>query len=156
MPKAAAAADSRLLIVVSRTAREAMDVAAGALGVSIAEIARRGRARAQVAYARQIAMYLAHVVGQMTLSEIATAFERDRTTVAHACHAIEDRREGTIFDKQIEALEADMRARVNAIFGRKRVRAAVSTFDVACARRDLGERARARRFSVLRAVPERS
>lgn len=139
------AADSRHLIIASRTAREAMDVAAGALGVSIAEIARRGRSRAAVAYARQIAMYLAHVVGQMSLTEISIAFERDRTTVAHACHAIEDRREGALFDRQIEALEADMRGRVNALFDKQRVRVAVSTFDVVCARRDLGERARARR-----------
>lgn len=146
----AEAADSRYLIIASRTAREAMDVAAGALGVSILEIARRGRSRAQVAYARQIAIYLAHVVGQMTLAEIAFAFDRDRTTAAHACHAVEDRRDSVMFDQQIEALEAAMRARVNSIFDKQRLRAVVTTEEIALARRDLGARARARRRETAR------
>lgn len=137
--------ESRYFIVASRTAREAMEVAAGACGVSIAEIAARGRSRAAVAHARQIAIYLAHVVGQMSLTELSLIFERDRTTAAHACHVIEDRREGAMFDRQIEQLEGDMRARVNEIFEKQRVRATISTFDVVCARRDLGDRARARR-----------
>lgn len=139
------AADSRRLIIASRTAREAMDVAAGALGVSIVEIARRGRSRAQVAYARQIAIYLAHVVGQMSLSEIAVAFDRDRTTAAHACHAVEDRREGALFDRQIEALEAEMRTRVNALFDKQRLRAVVTLEEVAFARRNLCARAGGRK-----------
>lgn len=61
-------------------------------------------------------MYLCHIVGDMSLRDIAVEFERDRTTVSHACHAIEDRRDGPIFDRQIEHLEIELRARVKLMF----------------------------------------
>lgn len=105
----------QFLIVAARTAHEAMDVAARALGVTMPEIAGKGRSQARVAYARQIAMYLCHVVGGMSLTEISITFDRDRTTVAHACHAIEDRRESEIFDAQIKVLEAEMGKRIEML-----------------------------------------
>ncbi|NVD38184.1 hypothetical protein HT585_04910 [Ensifer sp. HO-A22] len=60
------------------------------------------RARCHV---RQIAMYVCHVVLQMPQSEIANAFERDRTTVRHACCVVEDRRDVADFDVFLEAIE---------------------------------------------------
>jgi hypothetical protein len=131
------AAKSRFFVLASRTAREAMEVAAAACSVSVNEIAAGGRARASVAYARQIAMYLAHVVGQMSLSEISLVFNRDRTTVAHACHATEDRRDSAIFDQQIEALETEMRGGMNALLEEQNMSASVERSDVMSARRDL-------------------
>src|SRR5262249_15027042 len=47
----------------------------------------RGRPRA--AFARQVAMYLAHVAWGLSLTEVGYVFARDRTTVAHACGLIE-------------------------------------------------------------------
>lgn len=119
---ARSAFQNRTLIVISRVAREAMEVSAGACAVTLFDIAAPGRSRAQVAFARQIAMYLCHVVGQLSLSEISFAFERDRTTVAHACHAIEDRRDSPIFDGQIEVLEDRLRERLRALGSRQRIR----------------------------------
>lgn len=66
-------------------------------------LARRGRA--QAALARQTAMYLAHVACGLTLTEVGALFERDRTTVAHACAVVEDRRDNADFDRALELLE---------------------------------------------------
>lgn len=63
------------------------------------------RGRRELVRARQIAMYLAHVAMSMSLSRVALAFERDRSTVAHACHRIEEMRDDARFDSWLEALE---------------------------------------------------
>jgi hypothetical protein len=114
--------ESQFLVFAARTAQEAMDIAARAFGVTIPEIASKGRSRARVAYSRQVAMYLCHVIGRMSLTEISIAFERDRTTVAHACHAIEDRRESEICDRQIAVLESHMRERMEVLLRLQRMR----------------------------------
>jgi hypothetical protein len=63
-----------------------------------------GPARA-AAFARQIAMYLAHVGFGLSMAEVGRAFGRDRTTVVHACHLIEDRRDEVHFDQMLDHLE---------------------------------------------------
>jgi hypothetical protein len=57
------------------------------------------------AFKRQIAMYLAHVGFGLSMAEIGRAFGRDRTTVVHACHLIEDRRDEARFDGLLDHLE---------------------------------------------------
>src|SRR3954447_14983959 len=47
------------------------------------------RGRPRVAFARQVAMYLAHVAWGLNLTEVGHVFARDRTTVAHACGLVE-------------------------------------------------------------------
>jgi chromosomal replication initiation ATPase DnaA len=61
------------------------------------------------AFARQVAMYLAHVGCGLSLTEVGRLFDRDRTTVAHACSIVEDRREEPLFDRALELLEGAMR-----------------------------------------------
>jgi hypothetical protein len=67
-------------------------------------IERRDRRRPSC-HVRQIAMYVCHVALQMTQAEIGTAFGRDRTTVGHACHVVEDRRDDAAFDEFVSAIE---------------------------------------------------
>ena len=74
-------------------------------GVSNGELLRATRGKAQVALARQVAMYLAHVTCRLSLTEVGVLFGRDRTTVAHACRVVEDRRDDPIFDRALELLE---------------------------------------------------
>ena len=74
-------------------------------GVALAELRGVTRGRAKVALARQVAMYLAHVVCGMSLTQVGRVFDRDRTTVAHACGLIEDRRDDPCFDRLIDLLE---------------------------------------------------
>lgn len=64
----------------------------------------------QVALTRQVAMYLAHVAFGLSLQRVGFAFARDRSTVAHACHLIEDRRDDPAFDNLLDQLEASLRA----------------------------------------------
>ncbi len=67
------------------------------------------RGSPSTAFARQVAMYLAHVGCGLTLTEVGRLFARDRTTVAHACGLVEDRREEPPFDRALELLEGAMR-----------------------------------------------
>lgn len=90
-------------------ARLAAGVAAFALNVSDEELLAETRGSAEVAFARQVAAYLCHTAFEMSLSRVANAFARDRSTVAHACHLIEDRRDEAQFDHWIASLEAMLR-----------------------------------------------
>lgn len=77
------------------------------------QVQTRGPARA--AFARQISMYLAHVVCGLTLTEVGRVFGRDRTTVAHACGVVEDRRDDAAFDGRLTHLERAVAALVEAL-----------------------------------------
>lgn len=74
-------------------------------GVRHAELFRATRGKARVALARQVAMYLAHVACGLSFTEVGLLFGRDRTTVAHACRVVEDRRDDPVFDRALELLE---------------------------------------------------
>lgn len=64
----------------------------------------------QVARARQVAMYLSHVGLGMSLARIAAALGRDRSTVAHGCHKIEDLRDDPDVDEWLEDLEEQLKS----------------------------------------------
>jgi hypothetical protein len=65
---------------------------------------RRDRRRF-ACHVRQIAMYVCHVTLQISMSDIGLSFGRDRTTVGHACHVVEDRRDDPAFDDFLAAVE---------------------------------------------------
>ncbi|MGH6925500.1 MAG: helix-turn-helix domain-containing protein [Propylenella sp.] len=79
---------------------------AAALGIGLAELRAHSRGRAAVAFARQTAMYLAHVHLGISLSQVGRTFGRDRTTVAHACACVEDRRDDPKFERVLDFLES--------------------------------------------------
>lgn len=74
-------------------------------GVEARDLNKSSRGKARIALARQTAMYLAHVSCGLNLTEVGNLFERDRTTVAHACAVIEDKRDEKTFDRALELLE---------------------------------------------------
>src|SRR4051812_35222149 len=78
---------------------------ATALQVSLADLRCKNRGRAPTAYARQTAMYLAHVHFGLSLTEVGRIFGRDRTTVSHAC-AREDSRDNPRSERVLSCLEA--------------------------------------------------
>ncbi|MCX7359813.1 MAG: chromosomal replication initiator DnaA [Alphaproteobacteria bacterium] len=88
----------------------AANVVSYALGVPPQNIVDDARGCSQTAYARQLAMYLCHVAFELSLARVASAFGRDRSTVAHACHTIEDRRDEVQFDLWMSSLEQMLRA----------------------------------------------
>lgn len=79
-------------------------------GVPIRLLMHRSRCRVPAARARQLAMYLAHVVLGLSLSEIGELFGRDRTTVSYACALIEDMRDDQSFDDEVSELERCLEA----------------------------------------------
>lgn len=68
------------------------------------------RGGAEVAFARQVAMYLAHVACGLTYGRAAQLYGRDRTTAAHACRMVEERRDDPTFDRILDLLERCVRA----------------------------------------------
>lgn len=91
------------------SARLAMEMAAYVCDVGFDDVNASGRGSAEAASARQLAMYLAHVAFEMSYARVAIAFGRDRSTVAHACRTIEDRRDDPAFDSHVDTLESMLR-----------------------------------------------
>lgn len=85
-------------------------VAAHAYGVTLREILSCKRARPRAAIARQVAMYLSHVVFGFSVAQITEAFGRDRTTVRHACLLVEKLREDREFDRALDWLATLVRS----------------------------------------------
>lgn len=86
-------------------------VVAPALGIrpEVMHSARRGCA--EEAFARQVAMYLAHTRLGLPFAHVGACFGRDRTTAAHACRTVEERRE----DPQIDAILDNMERAVDLL-----------------------------------------
>ncbi|WP_128292572.1 helix-turn-helix domain-containing protein [Afifella aestuarii] len=80
------------------------------------DLRKAGRGVARVAQTRQAAMYLVHVGSGLTLTKVGAHFGRDRTTVAHGCRMIEERRDEPVFDQVLENLEFALR-RWMEVFG---------------------------------------
>ena len=86
-----------------------------AFEVPLRELRAATRRKARIAFARQVAMYLVHVAYGQTLTQVGTQFGRDRTTVAHACTIIEDRRDDPAFDALLDNLETAVMRLTSAI-----------------------------------------
>jgi chromosomal replication initiation ATPase DnaA len=78
---------------------------ASAFAVDPQALRSRGRGRASAAFARQVAMYLAHTRLGLSFTAVGSCFSRDRTTAAHACRTVENRRENVELDTIIDLLE---------------------------------------------------
>lgn len=82
-----------------------IDLVSAFYGVCGKELRLPGRCRGSVARTRQIAMYIAHTVLDMSMAEVGRGFGRDRTTVLHAVHLIEDLRDDPQFDAIVARAE---------------------------------------------------
>ena len=78
--------------------------------VPIRLLTHTSRSCVAAARARQLAMYLAHVVYGRSLTDVGEAFGRDRTTVSYACSLIEDMRDDPQFDAEVSSLEQQLQA----------------------------------------------
>lgn len=86
--------------------RRAIEMAvAQVFGVDSVALEQHSRGVARVALARQVAMYLAHVGCGLSMTAAGRLFGRDRTTVAHACLIVEDKRDDPMFDRALDLLE---------------------------------------------------
>ena len=84
-------------------------VVAHAYGVPLDDLRAQSRGAKQAALARQIAMYLAHIVFAMSIRDVARGFRRDYTTCRHAIQRVEELREDPELNRTLGWLEATLR-----------------------------------------------
>lgn len=84
---------------------------ASVFAAPVQELVAPMRSCRRVAFARQVAMYLAHVACGFTMKEVGRLFGRDRTTVAQSCRTVEDRRDDPHLDRSLLILESVLRLR---------------------------------------------
>lgn len=91
----------------SDLARAQLVMAAVALefGIPDVEVYSRTKGNSRSSFARQIAMYLTHIVYEINLSRVARTFSRDRSTASHACKVIEESRDDPVIDEKLMRLE---------------------------------------------------
>lgn len=77
--------------------------------VSASELTSADRGTSLACHARQVAMYLTHVVFGLTLTAVGHEFARDRSTVSHACRKVEWDRDDRVFDQTLSRLEWQLR-----------------------------------------------
>lgn len=87
-----------------------LDVLSVLFNISGCDLRSNSRCEQAVARVRQIGMYVVHVTLGMSMTEVGRVFGRDRSTVAHACHLIEDMREDADFDRIVHMVETVIRA----------------------------------------------
>ena len=90
-------------------AQLASGVVAYALGFDLTDMLGQARGRRHHCLGRQLSMYLTYTAFEMSLSRCAYAFGRDRSTVAHACHTVEARRDDAAFDNWVDGLESSLK-----------------------------------------------
>ncbi len=95
---------------------------AAAFGVPVDELRAPSRRAADVAFARQSAMYLAHVTLGLSYSAVGKLFHRDRTTAAYSCKLVEDRRDDATIDMLLQMLEGVCSALARGILAHPQVR----------------------------------
>lgn len=78
---------------------------ASAFRLPAAAIRANRRGHAPAAFARQVAMYIAHTRLGLSYTAVGSSFGRDRTTAAHACRTVEERREDPAIDALVDLLE---------------------------------------------------
>jgi chromosomal replication initiation ATPase DnaA len=78
--------------------------------VALTHLLRRSRGSGHAASARQLAIYLAHVLLERPQDVVADLFQRKRTTVAHSVQAVEDLRDDPRIEAEIERIELQLEA----------------------------------------------
>ena len=84
-------------------------VVAHAYGVTLDDLRAPSRVSSHVAFARQIAMYLAHIVFSMSMAEVGRGFGRDRSTACYAIQRVEAMRDDPELERTLGWLEATLR-----------------------------------------------
>jgi chromosomal replication initiation ATPase DnaA len=78
-------------------------------GVTETDIKNPKRQGRHLRFARQVAMYLSHIIYEMNHTLIGERFAKDRSTISHACKVVEESRDDPVFDMKIIKLENFLR-----------------------------------------------
>lgn len=82
--------------------------------IPVRHLLHRTRGSRAAADARHLAMYLIHVCAGQNLTEIGVIFQRDRTTIRHACARVEDGRDNIAFDEKVAWFETHVESFLQA------------------------------------------
>lgn len=82
-----------------------IDLTAIFFNVSSRDLRSSSRTSNPVSRVRQIGMYVGHVTLGLKMTEVGAGFGRDKSTVVHACHTIEDMRDDEDFDLIVARVE---------------------------------------------------
>ena len=75
--------------------------------VSLRDLMQGTRGSGNAAQTRQLAMYLVHVLLGRRQELVGELFDRDRTTVSHACAVIESLRDDPVVEAEIARIESE-------------------------------------------------
>lgn len=89
----------------SHAARILASVVSSAFSVRPDAVRGPGRGGKATAFARQVAMYLSHTHLGFSYTAAGALFGRDRTTAAHACRTVEEKREDAGVDAIVDCVE---------------------------------------------------
>ena len=78
--------------------------------VPLSGLRSRSRNIAEIAFARQTAMYLMSTLCGFSISEVSIYFNRHISTVSHACALVEDKRDSSEFDLKLSEVEDFIRS----------------------------------------------
>ncbi len=92
-----------------------------AFGVGRAALRGATRGPANVAFSRQVGMYLLHTSLCMSFSATGRFYGRDRTTAAHACRLVEEQRETGNVDALVDCLERSIRLWRESFYSEARI-----------------------------------
>lgn len=81
------------------------DILAACFSISSRDLRSRDRIHTSICRVRQIGMYVSHVSLGLNMTEVAKGFGRDRSTIVHSCHLIEDMRDEVEFDRIVGVVE---------------------------------------------------
>ena len=82
---------------------------AAAFEISGERLLHNDRGVVRINRPRQISMYLMNTALSLKFTEIAEFYDKDRTTVSHACKVIEELRDDVEFDDRISEFENTIR-----------------------------------------------
>ncbi len=88
----------RLCAETASACRDIESLVSTAFGVPLNDMRRLSRGSPAAAFARQVAMYLAHIELGMSMTLVGGHFSRHRATVCHACRRVEDCRDDPVLD----------------------------------------------------------
>lgn len=70
------------------------------------------RGRMDIARVRQVCMYILHTETGLSLTQVGSLMGRDRSTISHACHVVEDMRDEVEFDDSCTEIAAAVVAKL--------------------------------------------
>ena len=91
-----------------------LTLVASVYDVPLHDLTQPDRGSSDTAAARQVAIYLAHTVLAMGFADLASAFNRARSTTLYAVRRVEEMRDDPKIDQTLTWLEGVLRAAMEA------------------------------------------